>query len=339
MKKRVYFLVWAMTLGMLAFVSLKLSERDKIPLLDVNLVFFNKESPSPKYENERIAIYEDNDTLIELRGIDKLLNDSNALFSSTKIPMEFIKKLKEKNSKTSIRNGNLHEAEKTSTEYHVLLKQFKHVCDSLDLPMDISRKACFKHWKSLAEPPQRKGEVWNFFFQRRLQLKKAFKVYKEQLELMISTERVIHEQKDHFPDLYERMNSLTNLDGTSLAVYIISYPKVFARSGQSVSGLTFFCIYQGLLTSLSPQLTAKYPELIGKKNSFTVHLKQGVEGKVLSHEFGHLYYLYHNWNDYLLFLRTRPVDYSFGGHGPNDPSGNAADLAEKGTLPRKLREN
>lgn len=334
MKKRDYFLLLGLVFSILVCVSVKLSERTKTKVWDIDWVFF-KTKPDSVNKKPTEKIQFDKDSLIELQVIDKYLNDSKSPFSNTNIPLGFIKKVRDKNAKTLIRNGNLEQVEKVSSEYQLLLEDFMQVCDSLDLPMEISKKECFQRWKSTAQYPRGKGRVWSSFFQRRLTLRRAYKEFRKQVELIFSTERVIWEQKKHFPELYQHMNSLNNLDGTPLPIYIISYPKVIAGRGQQVAGLAMFGKYKGLLTSASPEQMESYPGLIGRKNALAVHLQKGVAGTVLSHEFGHLFYLYYHWYEYLNYIQSRPGDYRRGGHGITDPSGQAAEMAENGMLPKR----
>ncbi|MDW3652163.1 MAG: hypothetical protein R8P61_34125 [Bacteroidia bacterium] len=324
MKKRNTYLALLITLVVLLFISIYLSNKKGARHVELGAFFFEKVSDLPPV---------DNDSLVEMQLIDRYLNDSITPFSDSKTPLRFLKKIRKRNAENLIRNGNLDQAEEISSQYQSLLKRFMHLSDSLDLPMDISRKEFFKRWNSVAKNQKGKGRVWTFFFQRRLSLGRAFKMYKKQLELILSTERVIREQKEHLPELYCYMNSLQNLDGTDLPVYVISYPKVFSGRGRSVAGMALFATYKGLFTSASPNFVQSYPGLIQKKNALSIHLKKGVSGSILSHELGHLYYLYHNWDEYLHYRESRHRDYRKGGHGLTDPSGQAAEMAEKGIMP------
>lgn len=54
---------------------------------------------------------------------------------------------------------------------------------------------------------------------------------------------------------------------------------------------------------------------------------------MLSHEFGHILYLYHHWENYQKYIEDKGENYKFGGHSAGDPNGKAADLAENGKMP------
>ncbi|MEL6255502.1 MAG: hypothetical protein AAFR87_26085 [Bacteroidota bacterium] len=325
MKKRKPYLALFIILGILLLISIYLSNKKGARHVDLGAFFFEKVSDIPLEQ----------DSLIEMQEIDQYLNDSISPYRVSETPLRFLQKIRMRNSANLIRNGNLDQAEEVSSQYQFLLKRFMHLSDSLDLPMDISRKEFFQKWKSVPKKQKGKGKVWSFFFQRRLKLGRAFKLYKSQLELILSTERVIQEQKKHLPELYCYMNSLKNMDSTDLPVYVISYPKVFSGTGRSVAGLALFATYQGLFTSASPDFLQSYPVLIGKKNALSVHLRKGVSGAILSHEFGHLYYLYHHWDEYLAYRESSPRYFRRGGHGLTDPSGQAAEKAERGIMPEK----
>jgi len=325
MKKPKPYLALLIILGILLLLSIYLSNQEGARHVDLGAFFAEKES----------SFTFDQDTLVEIQEIDRYLNDSITLYSDSEIPFRFLEKVRKRNAENLIRNGNLDQAEQVSQQYRFLLKRFMRMSDSLNLPMDISRKEFFKNWKSVSKKEGKKGRIWTFFFQRRLKLGRAFKLYKKQLELILATERVILEQKRHLPELYRFMNNLVNLDGNELPVYVISYSKVFSGRGRSVAGMALFATYKGLFTSASPNFVQSYPGLIQKKNALSVHLQKGVTGAILSHEFGHLYYLYHHWDEYLEYRESRPRDYRRGGHGLTDPSGQAADKAERGIMPER----
>lgn len=332
MKKPKPYLALLLVLGILLLISIYISGKKGARHVDLGAFFFEKVS-APIPPEEKLEVPIEQDSLMEMDRVDRYLNDSITPFRMSDTPIRFLREVRKRNSQNLIRNGNLDQAEAVSSQYRSLLKRFIHLSDSLNLPMDISRKEFFKRWKSATRKEKGKAKVWSFFFQRRLSLGRAFKLYKKQLELIVSTERVIQEQKRHLPELYCYMNDLENLDGRDLPIYVISYAKVFSGRGRSVAGMALFATYKGLFTSASPNFVQSYPALVQKKNALSVHLRKGVSGAILSHELGHLYYLYHHWDEYLQYRETRHRDYRRGGHGLTDPSGQAAEMAERGIMP------
>ncbi len=67
--------------------------------------------------------------------------------------------------------------------------------------------------------------------------------------------------------------------------------------------------------------------------ALAVFVEVGSPGAILSHEYGHLYYLYHHWETYTEYMEKMGKHYQVGGHGKGDASGIAAELAEAGKMP------
>jgi len=153
------------------------------------------------------------------------------------------------------------------------------------------------------------------------------------LELVLATEIVLAEQQKHLPRLFEEMQYLINMDGSPLDIYIFSYAKIQSYTTFELVGLTTIIQYKGYFTSCSPKFQANFPQLACRENAVAIHLKKGVKGDILSHEFGHLHYLYNNWTEYKKYISKKGDDYVIGGHGEFDPSGISARIAESGKMP------
>ncbi|MEM1119874.1 MAG: hypothetical protein AAGJ18_05460, partial [Bacteroidota bacterium] len=151
----------------------------------------------------------------------------------------------------------------------------------------------------------------------------------------LSTEIAMILQEDHFPELTASMNQLVNLDSSPLNIMVYSNNKLSIpeKQGNLIAGLSIISKCDNLFTSGSPAVRNAYPGLRGSNKGLTVHLRLFEDGVTLSHELGHLYYLYYKWEEYVAYIQRKGKDYEPGGHGPGDPSGIAAKMTEEGKMP------
>ena len=243
----------------------------------------------------------------------------------------FLSGIRQKNLTGRIRNGNVPESIRQLETLKGSLGEFQRYAESLKLPPDISRK----DFKVLfpADGHTLKSRHWNYFKQQKRSVEKDFRNFRFLLELTYSTELAIWQQEVHLPELHQAICLFKNLDGSDLPVYVITCPRITIDPVNRIVGMAMFVQYNGLFTSVSPALERKYPQLPGRESALTVYLAMQAGGKVLSHEFGHLFYLYHHWNDYTAYILARGSGYEFGSHEEGDPSGKAALRAESGVMP------
>lgn len=263
----------------------------------------------------------------ELVAMKHCLSSSKSFLSASDNLNHFLDQVKKRNAQNQIKNGNLREARAALDQYDLLLKSFCQLQDSLGVTSTINRTAFYSKHKE-------NGKLdWKTYQKKRIKLKRNFKYCKKHLRLVLSTEMSIWEQKEHFPTLAEKMNKLYNLDGSLLPIYVFSYPKLFYNQREKVVGLAIIIKYKGFFTSLSPKLKKQFPKLHGKNKALAIHLESDAGGQILSHEFGHLFYLYNHWQEYQSYISSQKDGYKLGGHGLNDPSGKAATRAENGLMP------
>ncbi|HMQ62891.1 MAG TPA: hypothetical protein PKE06_19575 [Flavilitoribacter sp.] len=244
---------------------------------------------------------------------------------------EFLFDISKKNLTGRIRNGNVPESIRQLESLKSELHTFRQYTEALDVPPNISKKN-FKSPVSSGDNTL-KSRLWNPFKKQKRVVEKDFRNFRFQLELTYSTELAIWQQQIHLPELHHAIGLFQNLDGSALPVYVITFPRINIDPVNRIVGMAMFVQYNGLFTSVSPALERKYPQLPGREKALTVYLAMQADGKVLSHEFGHLYYLYHHWNDYTAYILARGSGYEYGSHEEGDPCGKAALLAESGVMP------
>ncbi|MEZ4848966.1 MAG: hypothetical protein R3B93_10200 [Bacteroidia bacterium] len=312
LKSNCYLILTLMLLILRGEDSLELIEKNRTIHSDKELVFFKKEEFD-------IQIYED-------------LPENDSLPMYIDIPMDFLNQVRENNSRVMIRNGNLAKAEVLAKEYQLYLGKYRRLCTIHGLSQEIKKTDFFALRNDF--PFDENQKLWKKIKIQRKELKKLNNLYQKHLRLTVSTENVIRRQKIHFPELTERMSKLCNFNLNMLPVYVFTYSRLSIPGQDNIVGISTIIEHEGLFTSDSPDFRQKYPRLNGKKWALSVHLKRGVSGKILSHELGHLYYLYHHWEEYKDYIEGQGQYYMMGGHGENDPSGAAAELAEKRILPK-----
>lgn len=222
---------------------------------------------------------------------------------------KYLKALKQRDNQNQIRNGDLGKALIAMRNYQTLAKeQQKQAAKSLLVALkgnDATDKISL-----------------------------ALEDYKLQFRKVLETEAIIQRQKAHFPILFDRLNALQNTNGQALRIYIFSHKQLPVASwGNHYNALTVMAKANGYFTSDTPSLRQLLPKLKKCNNAIAVHIVFNQPGKTLSHEFGHILYLYHNWEKYQEFIKVKGEKYKFGGHSPDDPNGLAADTAEQGQMP------
>lgn len=289
-----------------------------------NLIAFQKSLTSHKlFDNS------DENITPDLRLIQEHLTEMESPFSESKIATDFLDKIAKKNEVLLIRNGNHTDAVLARKQYEALLGNFQNFCESMGISQNIKRNKLAEFKRDLSAPQKRK--LWRSMIKYRSAIKKSFDMYKRHLKLMLSTELAIFRQEEHCQELAEHMNRLKNLDGSPLPVYIFSHYKI-TRSLYDRMGLSIISWHKGLFTTDSPATRHLFPDLPRQEKALTVHLRMNSRGRILSHEFGHLFYLLNHWEEYQQFIQAEGNAYQVGGHGPNDPSGLAAELAELGIV-------
>lgn len=243
-------------------------------------------------------------------------------------PQSFIEQLAERNRQFLIRNGGLPKLKKAFCDYQEELRKLKQLTAALGVPLEATKK----------DFSQLRAEQlcdWSLIRQMRKTLWKSFRRFKSVLSITYETEITLLAQYIHNPGLFEAVNNLVNLDGSSLPVYVYARPAFFGSSSSlpHLAGIVIMSQQEGLFSSDTPAIRSEYPGLVGHEGALTVFVGVQAPGLTLSHEFGHLHYLYHHWEDYTDYMKEMGRRYQVGGHGAGDPSGLAAELAEKGKLP------
>ena len=232
-----------------------------------------------------------------------------------------------------MQNGDVAYLKFYHEKYLQTLEECLDLVSGKPLEFATTRKAFFKN--STLETRKEKRLFWRKFDSKRNELVANFFRFREYIIPAVSTEISMILQEEHFPDLALSMNNLENLDGTPLVVTIYSnqYLSIPERKNATIAGLSIISKCQDIFTSGSPAVRDAYPGLRGSNKGLTVHLRLFEDGITLSHELGHLYYLYHKWEEYVQYIRIKGKDYEPGGHGPDDPSGLAARMTEEGIMP------
>ena len=245
------------------------------------------------------------------------------------VSLKFLNGIKEKNDTFMIKNGNLIDADIAMRRYSIMLDSFEQLCNVIGVTKETRRQEFDRILRHVS--PRRRSRMWRTWIRKRNELRKAARVSRRHLRLTLATELAILRQERHFPKLAACMNSLHNLDDSKLPVYVFFHPRISKTLGGKL-GISIISLYDGVFTTASPITRFLYPDLPGVDRALTVHLTNYPSGRVLSHEFGHLNYLYHHWDEYQKYVQLMGCEYQPGGHGHNDPSGIAADLAERGIM-------
>ena len=220
---------------------------------------------------------------------------------------KYLKALKQRDHQHQIRNGDLGKALLAMRHYQALAKETQNQAK----PRLVALK---EHTDS--------------------KTRLALEDYKQQFRKVLETEAIIQRQKQHFPQLFNRLDTLQNPDGAALRIYIFSHEQLSTPNiSNEYNALSIMAKANGYFTSDTPSLRQLLPNLKKCNNAIAVHIVFNQPGKTLSHEFGHILYLYHNWEKYQEFIKEKGEKYKFGGHSPDDPNGLAADMAELGQMP------
>lgn len=318
--KRCYTLLLIAICGFLLFAKGEGKET-----VETTIITFKKLRGGKK----RIPIYQKKPA--HLKAFEQYLSNTFSPFENVEIPIRFLDSVHQRNRLQLIKNGNYEETILAICQQDSLQQQFFHIIDSLGVALDISRKDFLK---SRAQHSHHLNKaLWQRLHRKKSELEEAFRQSMKFMKLLLATELTIFQQSTHLPELAAYMNDLQNRDGTDLPIYIFSYKRLFDGESERTKGLAICILSQGLITSESPIFNARYPALRSKAGALTVHLESGADGTVLSHEFGHLYYLYNHWREYQRYIQTQKGRYVIGGHGIGDPCGKAAILAENGIMP------
>ena len=232
-----------------------------------------------------------------------------------------------------MQNGDIAYLKFYYKKYLVTLEECFALVKGKPLEFATTRSTFFKN--STLETRKEKRIYWRKFDAKRNELVANFFRFREHIIPSISTEIAMILQEEHFPDLAVSMNELENLDGTPLQVTIYSNRNLAIpeKKNAKIAGLSIISKCEDVFTSGSPAVRDAFPGLRGSNKGLTVHLRLFEDGVTLSHELGHLYYLYYKWEEYVQYIRIKGKDYEQGGHGPDDPSGLAARMTEAGKMP------
>lgn len=263
-----------------------------------------------------------------LGAVEVYLQVTTTPYITSLTPSYFIDRLEERNRKFLIRNGATTALKKTYQHYHDQLEKLKHLTAALGVPVEATRK-------DFAQLQGAQICDWSLIRQMRRTLWKSFRRFKTELSIAYETEVVLLAQFIHNYCLFEAVNDLVNLDGSTLPVYVYTRPAFFGSQPklQHLSGMVVMSQQYGLFSSDTPGIRRSHPHFVGHKNALTVIVQVRAPGAILSHEFGHLYYLYHHWEEYKGYMEKMGNRYQVGGHGIGDASGKAAELAEEGKMP------
>lgn len=249
-------------------------------------------------------------------------------FSLSPTPYLFIDALKNRTTRSLIRNGDLDSLEAAYLDYQATLTELRAFSKMHKIPIHARRRTSFKS-------RGREPNSWRSFLKLRKQLWTSFYDFRFKLLSAYHTERLIWAQYSHNPRLYQAINSLINLNGKPLPVYVYTRHALFHEDPglQHLAGMLVVSLNEGIFSSDTPVIRSCHPTFVGRTGALVVFVDTEADGATLSHEFGHLYYLYHHWERYMKFVAFQGEHYQVGGHGHGDDSGRAANLAEAGKMP------
>jgi len=270
------------------------------------------------------------------REMDDILRYANSRMDPLKRNLktdQFLKRYLPYSDTRLMKNGDIAYLDFYYNKYLVTLKECLAIANPQSLKFVTSRSEFFK--TSTLASRKEKRQYWRKFNAKRNELIANFFSFREHIIPAVSTEISMILQEEHFPELTRSMNGLENLDGSPLEVTIYSNRilSIPEKQNAAIAGLSIISKCQDIFTSGSPAVREAYPGLRGSNKGLTVHLKLFEDGVTLSHELGHLYYLYYKWEEYIAYIQKKGKDYEPGGHGPGDPSGLAARMTENGKMP------
>lgn len=232
-----------------------------------------------------------------------------------------------------MKNGDIYYLKFYYEKYLNTLTECLDIARNQPLEFITNRRQFFR--QSTMETRKEKRIYWRKFDRKRTELIANFFHFRQYLMPALSSEISMILQEFHLPELTVSMNQLENLDKSPLPIMIYSNSRLAIpeRQGGNVAGLSIISKCDNVFTSGSPAVRNAYPGLRGSNKGLTVHLRLFENGVTLSHELGHLYYLYHKWEEYVVYIQRKGKDYEPGGHGEDDPSGWAARMTEEGKMP------
>ncbi len=283
------------------------------------------------YNDERLNIFP---TYRSLATVEVYLAATKTPFLPSVTPHRFIQSLQQRNTKFQIRNGDLEALEANFALYLEALKDFLYLVDEMGGDPMLSKQEFNQQLKQKANLAAEKS--WPTFKQKRKRVWKSFRQFRAQLKVAYETEKALINQYLYHKHLFDSLNGFWNTNDERLAIYVYTRKELFHKNTAlgNLAGLVVITKENGLFSSDTPTIRRDFPAFAGRKNSLAVFLKEGANGATVSHEFGHLYYLYHHWDQYMDFIKEKGSGYVIGGHGTGDPSGEAAVLAELGEMPR-----
>lgn len=263
-----------------------------------------------------------------LDSVEAYLQVAHSPLYYSPTPCLFIDESKNKAGRSLIRNGDLEGLEVAFLAYQSDLTNLRTFSRIHMIPPQATRRAHSRSSKV-------KQINWNSFRKLQKQLWASFQDFRLALLLAHQTEQLIWAQYRHNPMLYQAVNSLINLNGKPLPVYVYTRHTLFHEDPelQHLAGMLVVSLQEGAFSSDTPVIRSCHPEFVGKSGALAVFVDSEADGATLSHEFGHLYYLYHHWEPYMKFIALQGEHYQIGGHGLGDNSGRAANLAEEGKMP------
>lgn len=263
-----------------------------------------------------------------LDSVESYLEAVYTPFDLSPIPYLFIEELRQRAATSLIRNGDLDTLEITYRKYQDNLTRLQLFSKMHEIPLEAERRGDCRS-------RERSHRNWNSFKKLRQQLLASFEDFQGTLVNAYQTERLIRAQYQHNPGLYQAINKLINLNGEPLPVYVQTRNSLFHEHPglQHLEGMLVVSLTEGAFSSDTPFIREHHPSFVGRSGALAVFLDSEAEGATLSHEFGHLYYLYHHWEPYMKFIAEQGEQYQIGGHGAGDCSGKAANLAEAGKMP------
>jgi len=246
---------------------------------------------------------------------------------------QFIKRYLPYSDTRLMKNGDIFYLDFYYDKYLITLKECLAIANLHGLKFVSARRDFFK--TSTLETRKEKRKYWRKFDDKRNELIARFFRFREHIIPAVSTEISMILQEEHFPELTASMNELKNLDDSPLEVMVYSNRNLTIpeKKNTAIAGLSIISKCEDIFTSGSPAVRSAFPGLRGSNKGLTVHLSLFEDGATLSHELGHLYYLYYKWEEYVNYIHQKGKDYEPGGHGPGDPSGLAARMTENGKMP------
>lgn len=331
-----YYLLLAL-LGCSAYVPTRYKVKiEKEPLVSGYQLWAPKDTTSSlfsrfAYDDERLNRFP---TYRALATVEVYLVATKTPFILSVTPQQFIQSLQQRNAKFQIRNGELETLEAHYALYLEALNDFLCLVEVMGGDPMLSKQ---KFFQQLERKTNLAGEIsWSVFKQKRKRVWKSFRQFRTQLKVAYDTEKALINQFLYHEHLFESINSFWNTNDERLATYVYTRKRLFHGNAAlgDLAGLVVITKENGLFSSDTPAIHRDFPSFVGRKNSLAVFLKEDANGATVSHEFGHLYYLYHHWDQYMDFIKKKGSLYVVGGHGIGDPSGEAAILAELGKMPR-----